>query len=508
MKFLTKIIYFMVLLFYSTAYALSDSEYDILKENSAAFAEADKQLGITWKEVMTNLNEFEKHKLLTEQRDWIKSGWDASAKKLMSQQGLSRTQAYTLACEERIKYLRSFGDNITPSQTKNAVTIAQNNSSSKKSVPQNSSTNAISNDQNTVTVEAEGTGTTKMEAMKAAWMEAVRQGVGMFMMGSTQSVDDEITEQIVVHSRGKVDAYKILSEENKNGVWHISIQAKIDKDILRETATTTKSKKLAFDGTNDAAKNLTSSENKKTKEELVDEIIKKIPTILNLSNILTYNAKIGKVTRNNNDTIYYLESILKVDLKKFKIQSDEFEKLISQVSLQKYDVPLNIDLARLMISELKKEEYPKYNAERLYLSLSRIGAISAVNLNKHMGFGLSRSYNPSSICFYKNPSLGVCYKLDIALYRKLAKKINNKYEIKFMAETNDELDPIIGSYSTFIDYPTTPNISDGLYISPTFHIDNSVGSLLQLYLKLNLNNEQLSEVKEINGKYEITPRGN
>lgn len=37
----------------------------------------------------------------------------------------------------------------------------------------------------TETVEAEGSGSTKMEALQAAWMEAVRKGVGMYMSSKT-----------------------------------------------------------------------------------------------------------------------------------------------------------------------------------------------------------------------------------------------------------------------------------------------------------------------------------
>lgn len=50
-----------------------------------------------------------------------------------------------------------------------------------------------------IEVEAEGSGTTKMAALQAAWQEAVRKGVGLFMTSKTQVIDDSLTEQIATY---------------------------------------------------------------------------------------------------------------------------------------------------------------------------------------------------------------------------------------------------------------------------------------------------------------------
>jgi hypothetical protein len=43
-----------------------------------------------------------------------------------------------------------------------------------------------------IQVVAEGSGTTKLEALNSAWNEAVKLGVGMFLVSKTEVIDEEI----------------------------------------------------------------------------------------------------------------------------------------------------------------------------------------------------------------------------------------------------------------------------------------------------------------------------
>lgn len=479
------IILFLVLGSPCTIYALSDSEYEILKENSQEFADADKQLGETWKAVKSRLNETEAKKLLNNQRNWIKNGWDEEAGKFIKEQNLSRTKAYTQAIKDRIKFLNEYSPAATPTQT---------------------TTNKMSGeDANTVTVEAEGTGSSKKEALQAAWMEAVRQGVGMFMVGKTDSINDELTEKIVTHSRGQVNAYKIIDESNDGGIWRITIIANINKDLIKETVASSQSKKLEFDGKDLAAQNTTSTDKIKSEEELLDQILDEIPKFLDLSPLLIYNAKIGKISRGNINIIY-LENILKIDLKKYILQTRELEKLISQISIEKFEIPLALNSSRAIISELKKDNYPKFSEDRLFGFLNSSGSISQSNLQKGIGFyikGRAWVYNPNSICFYNSPSKSICYRINPGYFRKLSERLKQRYTIKFIAETNDDLDPVISEEQDRISFPFITDIENGIYITPQFEIDNSVGSIVQFYQKLPLTNEQLLNIKNITGKYEL-----
>ncbi len=82
-------------------------------------------------------------------------------------------------------------------------------------------------------MEAEGSGTTKTEALRAAWIEAVRNAAGMFMTGSTRIRDDDIEEAVSAFSRGHVESYEILSESSEGGVWTVRIRADIDNDEMK-----------------------------------------------------------------------------------------------------------------------------------------------------------------------------------------------------------------------------------------------------------------------------------
>jgi hypothetical protein len=120
-------------------------------------------------------------------------------------------------------------------------------------------------------VEAEGQGETKLQALKAAWTEAVRVGIGMYLTSKDTLIDDELKEEIITHSRGQVDSYELLSADKVDSGWTVKIRAKIEKDILQESATVSqnKSKTIAVDTSNLAAKKITTEEKKISAVELI-----------------------------------------------------------------------------------------------------------------------------------------------------------------------------------------------------------------------------------------------
>lgn len=202
-----------------------------------------------------------------------------------------------------------------------------------------------------VTVEAEGTGATKMEALQSAWMEAVRQGVGMFMASKTELVNDKLTEQIVTHSRGQVNAYQIVEERKEADGWHLKIKARIDKDILQETAEAATSQKVAFDGKDLAAQKVTQQEKQKSAEQ----IWKEIEPLLDFRKCLKYKFSVEKVPIANDYKFHFSGSssedkqykkgdflfgchVLTWDLDKFEKQNKELIKLFDMVAKEKKEV--------------------------------------------------------------------------------------------------------------------------------------------------------------------------
>jgi hypothetical protein len=87
-----------------------------------------------------------------------------------------------------------------------------------------------------VVVEAEGMGITKLDALNEAWNDAVRRGLGMFVMSKTEVTDDKLTEQIVALAKGRINSYEELGSENNGETWWVKIRANIERDLLEETA--------------------------------------------------------------------------------------------------------------------------------------------------------------------------------------------------------------------------------------------------------------------------------
>jgi hypothetical protein len=87
-----------------------------------------------------------------------------------------------------------------------------------------------------VAVEATGTGSNKLEALNEAWNDAVRRGLGMFVMSKTEVIDDQLTEQIVALSKGRINSYEELFSEKGDNAWRVKIRAYLERDILEESA--------------------------------------------------------------------------------------------------------------------------------------------------------------------------------------------------------------------------------------------------------------------------------
>jgi len=90
----------------------------------------------------------------------------------------------------------------------------------------------VGDDDKFVYIQADGTGTNKIEALNSAWVEAIRTAVGMYITGKTHINNDDMQEKITAYSRGKVKTYEIISENQQDGLWNIAIKAAVEKDML------------------------------------------------------------------------------------------------------------------------------------------------------------------------------------------------------------------------------------------------------------------------------------
>lgn len=90
--------------------ALSEPEYQQLVKTSPEFRDADRRLSAFWREVYGGLEGEYKKEVMAGQREWVKNGRDAVARKYMAQ-GMDRGRAYAKAVDERINVLRVIQEN-------------------------------------------------------------------------------------------------------------------------------------------------------------------------------------------------------------------------------------------------------------------------------------------------------------------------------------------------------------------------------------------------------------
>ena len=182
-------------------------------------------------------------------------------------------------------------------------------------------------DPNLLSVEAVGSGATKLEALNDAWQQAVRSAIGMYMVSKTEIIDDDINEQIVAYSRGRLDSYKEISSNNENGIWAVNIVAFIEKSILEESAEVIRKKSVNISG--DAVSQAINVAN--ANESLNTSKIQLITTFLDTYNaldIIQYNISSQEI---KNDKLFinintYIDKII---LNNYKNQIIE---LLNQIS--------------------------------------------------------------------------------------------------------------------------------------------------------------------------------
>ena len=101
----------LLILFTSSAFALSDSDYLKMKRNNVEFARADRKLTNTWNKLKKSLPADAFKELQKDQREWIRTGRDNAAN-VYIKQGSSRTEAYTLATYQRANILPQIAKEI------------------------------------------------------------------------------------------------------------------------------------------------------------------------------------------------------------------------------------------------------------------------------------------------------------------------------------------------------------------------------------------------------------
>ncbi len=98
-------IFTLIFVFCAPAFALSDAEYLKMKKDPE-FAKADRELTRAYNDAKNSMTKSEFSELKNSQRQWISSGRDLYAKKLI-REGYSRIEAYTEATLVRVQEIRN-----------------------------------------------------------------------------------------------------------------------------------------------------------------------------------------------------------------------------------------------------------------------------------------------------------------------------------------------------------------------------------------------------------------
>lgn len=368
-----------------------------------------------------------------------------------------------------------------------------------------------------VEVEAEGSGATKMDALQSAWMEAVRLGVGMFLTSKSEALDDNLTEKVVIHSRGQVNSFKVLSEAKNGNIWTVKIAAKIDKDILEETADAVRSKAVAFDGKNEAAKRATQAEKRKSAFLALLESAE----LFNFTKCLDYQPQIVKKTDAQKGTErYFMLHRIRIDIKKFMVLSRQLENVIAPLAVESKDIQVNTEEMQKLLASIRRE---KVNIDPMVLTDNNLRPGYSLTLQKQRGYQFG---------FLKNTAEASWYKLEIKIPEDLVAELKQKYneslDIRLLSTIFTNSLPVNYNMNFKVDLGTGdfdsvlaarealmlrfPQVytNDGItgYIYPAMNVRKYGGAGYDtgdfiFIQELKLSDEQLLNVDKITGSYTL-----
>ena len=130
----------------------------------------------------------------------------------------------------------------------------------------------------TMTVVAEGIGTTGDEALKDAFRNAVRQVVGALVDSETVVKDDEvISDKVLAYSHGFVQTYKLLSKVQDDGLHRLRIEARVERRSIVGKLKEAKISVKNIDGRGLFAEFVTQEEAKRNAKGLIDKSLDGFP---------------------------------------------------------------------------------------------------------------------------------------------------------------------------------------------------------------------------------------
>ncbi|MBQ7220500.1 MAG: hypothetical protein IJS28_05925 [Synergistaceae bacterium] len=86
-----------------------------------------------------------------------------------------------------------------------------------------------------IEIQAQGSGTSREQALMNAIDEALRKSMGTLFLSREEITNDELTDKVVQVSRGSIKHSEIISERSENGKIMLDVKFSVDPAQIRET---------------------------------------------------------------------------------------------------------------------------------------------------------------------------------------------------------------------------------------------------------------------------------
>ncbi len=370
-----------------------------------------------------------------------------------------------------------------------------------------------------IEVQAEGIGESKINALKNAWSEAVRQTVGVYLISDEKVIDDELVENIATYSKGQVESYQLLKSDKQSDGWHVVILAKIEKDVLKEEIQNSDPQKqtFSFDASNEVAKKSTLEEKGKNAVDVISSIKR-----LDIRDALIYRSELRK-EKVDNKNVNYVRHYIGLDVKKYLGKIDQLSKILEKVAVSKKSFYFNNDA--LKANKVAMNFNTMFDSVKNMKFSDRFDYGFFKNPNAFKGLSNSEDFHNTKtdmehcVVMVNSPSKLTVYCFDGNIKESINCLLPKTLDLVFKVENTD---------GDIVAISNNINLYSAITSPQEYHVSQQGGSNINLftpYLKLvnrsyssdgfegflakfdqivELSDEELLNTKQLSASYEIT----
>ena len=371
-----------------------------------------------------------------------------------------------------------------------------------------------------IEVQAEGIGESKINALKIAWSEAVRQAVGVYLISDEKVIDDELVENIATYSKGQVESYQLLKSDKQSDGWHVVILAKIEKDVLKEEIQNSDPQKqtFSFDASNEVAKKLTLEEKGKNAVDVISSISR-----LDIRDALIYRSELRK-EKVDNKNVNYVRHYIGLDVKKYLGKIDQLSKILEKVAVSKKSFYFNNDA--LKANKVAMNFNTMFDSVKNMKFSNRFDDGFFYNPKAFKGLSNSEDFHQNTkfdeehcVVMVNSPSKLTVYCFDGNIKESINCLLPKTLDLVFKVENTDgdivAISNNINLYSAIIG-GSTARITGTSYgtinlftpylklVNRSYSSDGFEGFLAKFDQIVELSDEELLNTKQLSASYEIT----